>query len=464
MKLRFPRSWLPSARLWRPGRPGLSAPLSRRSVLRGVARGSLVAVGLPPLQAMFDAGGTAYACDGVLPVRFGLWFWGNGNIPDRWTPTGTGSGDDWALSEQLAPLAAHKAKLCIPTGLACKLPNTSPHGSGVAGILTATPRSEFGSESIIGGPSIDQVIADGIGGDTIYRSVQTAASDCAGESWNGPNSRNPAETDPYAFYARLFGDTFVEPGGDGTVDPRLGLRRSVLDAVMDDLAALDARVGAEDRARLDQHLTGVRELELRLARLEEDPPDLESCSRPSEPTGDFGDVEGRAQVRTRNRVMSELLAMAFACDQTRVAAHFLTQPVSDVLFPDTSSGHHDLTHNEGGGQPQVHAITVQVMECLADTLSILDAIPEGDGTLLDNMVLFATSEISLGQVHSIEEMPVVLGGSACGFLKQDHHYRSLSDENVTKLLISLQQAVGMSVVDFGEGPAAASGGLTDLEA
>lgn len=460
MKPRFPRFWLPAARDWRPARTALS----RRAVLRGVARGSLVAVSLPPLQAMFNAGGTAYACDGVLPVRFGLWFWGNGNRPDRWIPGSTGDGDAWALSEQLAPLAAHKAKLCVPTGLDCKLDNTSPHGSGLAGILTAVPRSQSGPDSTLGGPTIDQVIAQGIGGDTIYRSIQTAASNTSGESWNSPNSRNPAETDPYAVYARMFGDTFVEPGADGEVDPRLGLRRSVLDAVMDDISVLNDRVGAEDRARLDQHLTGVRELELRLARLEEDPPDLESCTRAEAPVGDFGDVDGRAQVRLRNQVMSELIAMSFACDQTRVAAHFVTAPVSDVLFPDTSSGHHDLTHNEGGDQPQVHDITLQLMDCLADTIAILDAIPEGDGTLLDNMVLFATSEVSLAQTHSIQDMPVVLAGSACGYLKQDHHYRSLSGENVTKLLITLQQAVGMSVADFGDGAAAATGGLSDLEA
>ncbi|HCH66936.1 MAG TPA: hypothetical protein DFR83_29305, partial [Deltaproteobacteria bacterium] len=242
------RFWLPAARTWNPSR----GALSRRSVLRGVARGAAVAIGLPPLQAMFDGNGAAYACDGILPVRFGLWFWGNGNLPDRWVPDETGDGDAWALSEQLAPLAAHKSKLLIPTGLDCKLDNTSPHGSGLAGILTGVPRVSFG----IGGPTIDQVIAQGIGGDTIYRSIQTAASDTSGESWNGPNSRNPAETDPYAFYARMFGDTFVAPGEDATVDPRLGLRRSVLDAVMGDISALNSRVGAEDRARLEQHLTG----------------------------------------------------------------------------------------------------------------------------------------------------------------------------------------------------------------
>lgn len=456
-----PKPWLPMwARDWRPR----SGALSRRALLRGTARGAAVSLALPPLQAMFDAGGTAYACDGVLPVRFLLWMWGNGNLPSRWTPDGEGVGDAWSLSDQLAPLAAHKSKLCIPTGLACKVPNLSPHGSGLAAILTGMAAPEESTGARVAGPTIDQVIAQAVGGDTIYRSLQTAASDISGDSWNSPDSRNPAETDVYAFYGRLFGDTFVEPGEDGVVDPRLGLRRSVLDAVMDDLASLEARVGSEDRARLDQHLTGVRELELRLARLEEDPPDLEACSRPEAPTGDFTDVEGRAQVRLRNQVMSELLAMAFACDQSRVAAHFVTQGVSNVLFPGATSGHHELTHNEATPQPQVHDITVQLMECLADTIGILDSIPEGDGTVLDHMVLCATSEVSLGQTHSIEEMPVVLAGSACGYFKQDVHVRYLSDESATGLLIGLQRAMGMSVAEFGVGDARARDSLLELEA
>ena len=448
------------ARDWRPGR---GAPLSRRAVLGGLARGAVVTVALPPLAAMFNANGTAYACDGVLPRRFGLWFWGNGNRPERWTPTGTGSGDAWQLSPELAPLAAVKPYLCVVTGMACKVPNVSPHGSGAGAILSAAALQSTGGDETFAAPSIDQVIAGYIGGDSIYRSVQTGATDCSGRSYNGPNSRNPPENDPYAYYARLFGDTFVTPGEGGVVDPRLGLRRSALDAVMGDLAQLSARLGSEDRDRLDQHLTGVRELEQRLARLEENPPNLESCTQPPQPKGDFGNIDGRVQAAERNRVMSELLAMTLACDQSRVFAHFFSDPVSDALYPDASSGHHDLTHNEGGDQPGVDAITTSIMGCLAETLDILASVPEGDGVLLDNCAILATSEVSLGQTHSIEEMPIIIAGSCCGFFKQDHHYRSLSKDNATRVLVSLQRAFDINPGTFGLADAATDQPLSDIE-
>lgn len=444
---------------WRPGQP-----LSRRALLGGVARGAVVTLALPPLAAMFNAGGTAYACDGVLPRRFGLWFWGNGNIPDRWTPTNTGDGDAWELSEQLAPLAALKHRLCVVTGLKSLLTNTVPHTSGAAGMLTATPLQSTGDDNTYGAATIDQVIAAAIGGSNIYRSVQTAASDCSGQSYNGPNSRNPPETDPYAFYERIFGETFIEPGKKGVVNPSLGLRRSALDAVMGDISRLNARLGTADKARLEQHLDGVRELEQRLAILEENPPNLEACERALAPSADFSDLLGRPQIEARNEAMSTMLAMALACDQTRVFAHFTHDPVSNLLFEEASSGHHDLTHNEGGDQPEVNAITLRLMEMLATTLQKLEDIEEGDGTLLQNCAVLACTEVSLAQTHAVDELPVVLAGGACGYFKQDHHYRSYGGENVTRLLISLQRSMEMNVSSFGSDAAADDEGLSGIEA
>jgi len=385
-------------------------------------------------------------------------------LPDRWTPTGEGDGDAWQLSKQLAPLAAVKSRICVVSGLAVKVPNIVPHGSGCAGILSAADLQSTGDDDTFSAPSIDQVIAAQVGSSSIYRSIQVGASDCTGRSYNGPNSIKPAETDPFAFYERIFGDNFIEPGKGGKPDPRLGLRRSVLDAVMDDIDRLDQRLGKDDKARLEQHLEGVRELEQRLAILQEDPPDLAACERLDALTGDYADVDGRPQLSARSRIMSDMLAMTLACDQTCVFGHTLTDPVSDVLFPDASEGHHSLTHNEGGDQPEVNAIVIQIMEELAYTIAALDRIEEGDGTLLDSRAVLATSEVSLGQTHSIEEMPVILAGSACGYLKQDHHYRSSSGDNATKLLISLQRAMGMSVGSFGSGDAQASESLSGIEA
>jgi len=437
--------------------------LDRRAVLRGLLGGGAVSVALPPLEAMFDVSGRAYACDGVIPKRFGVFFWGNGNRPERWLPAGEGS--DWQLSEQLAPLAAVQHKITVVSGMAVKVDNIEPHWSGCAGLLCGVPWiEEKGEDGTFGGPTIDQIIAAEIGGETLYRSIQVGATSCDGVSFNGPFSRNPPETDPFAYYERLFGDTFREPGEEGVIDPAWGLRRSALDAVMDQITDLQARLGAADRARLDQHLEGVRELEQRLATLEEDPPNLESCARPQSPSGDYGDVDGRAQIPARSRIMADMMAMTLACDQTRVFGFYLTDPLTNVLFSEASAGHHDLTHDESGDQPEVNQITLECVTEFAYLLEALDAVPEGDGTLLDNCAILGTSEVSEGQTHSIEHMPIVIAGGGCGALRAGLHYRSDTLENSNKVMLSLVRAMDITASSFGEGEGYTDVGLGDIEA
>lgn len=431
--------------------------MNRRMVLRGVLSGVAVTVGLPWLEA------TARAASGAFPKRFGLFFWGNGNLPARWNPTGTGSSAAWSLSDQLAPLASHKAKLLVVSGTRVLVPNEVPHGSGAAGILSGAPLSSAEDDATFQAPTIDQVIAAQIGGSTLYRSIESAVSvHTSGRSYNGPNSRNPPEPSPFALYERLFGASFREPG-EPLLDPSIGLRRSVLDAVMGQIAEVQAKVGAADRVRLEQHFDGVRSLELRLAKLEEDPPALEACVRPVAPELEYPDIDGRPQLTVVNGLMSELLAMSLACDQTRVFSHWFSDPVNNLLFRGASAGHHDLTHNEPGEQPECHAITVQCMEAFGQLLDALDAIPEGDETLLDHCAVLGVSEVSLGQTHSLEDMPIVIGGSACGALKQDHHHRSAGGENASNVLLSLMRALDLNVPSFGAEEAFTDQSLTAIE-
>lgn len=437
--------------------------LDRRSVLRGLLGGVAVSLALPPLEAMMNANGTAYGAESAFPARFGLFFWGNGMLPDRWVPSQTGAGADWSLSHQLQPLAPMKHKLSVVSGMQVRVPNIVPHGSGAAGILTAAALSLSGGQEVFQLPTIDQVVAQQLPDVTAFRSVQTAASNCNGRSYNGPNSRNPAETSPIAFYERLFGPTFREPGGEALVDPRLGLRRSVLDAVVADIYALEQRVSAADKARLDQHLTGVRAIEQRLARLQDDPPDLAACTRPLAPESAYPDVAGRPAVAERNAVMAELLAMALACDQTRVFAHFIHDPVSDMLFDGATAGHHVLTHNEADPQPEVDAITLRCVAMYNALLQALDRVEEGDGTLLDHCAVLGTSEISLGRTHSLNDMPILIGGGCNGRLKVDQHYRSPGSENATRVLLSLIRAVGVNQAALGLDDARDTSGLSAIE-
>ena len=433
---------------------------NRRSLLRGLMGGSLVTVGLPALE-IFGGRRANATCDNGFPRRFGVFFWGNGNRPEHWTPTG--EGDDWSLSTALEALAPIKDKVTPVSGMSIKVENISPHWSGAAGLLTGSQILGDDDDWTVALPTIDQVIASEIGGETIYRSIQLGIDSENCFSFTGSNAQNFAETDPFTFYERIFGSTFLSPGEEGSVDPSLGYRRSVLDAVMSDIDALNSNLGSADRQRLEQHLDGIRELELRLARLQEDPPDLASCSRPLSPEKDYPDIDGRPQLSARSRAMSDLMAMALACDQTRVFTFQFTKPLTNALFTDASDGHHNLTHNEGGDQPEVHDITLEIVDEFAYLLGALDAIPEGDGTLLDNCIVLGCSETSEGRTHSLDEIPLVIAGGGCGRITTGYHHRSHTGDNVGKVMLSVLRAMDVPAASWGAGDSMVEEGLTAIE-
>lgn len=434
--------------------------IGRRGFLRGVARGALVTLALPWLELF--AGKRAHAsemCDDGFPKRLIVWFWGNGNRPERWTPTGEGR--DYALSEELAPLAAFQDRLTVVSGYSVKVDNISPHWSGASGLLTGQQVQGDDDDWTAAGPTVDQVVADAIGGSTVYRSMQVGVQSDEVFSYAGPNAPNYGETDPYTLYDRLFGESFREPGSDAPPDPKLGYRRRVLDAVMEDVRALRAELGAEDRVRLEQHLEGVAALEDRLRALQEDPPDLAACVRADAPDESYPDIDGRPQIQAIHAAMSQLVAMALACDQTRVVALQITRPLNNALFPDATDGHHNLTHNEPGDQPEVDTIASYLMGCLADLLGALDGIPEGDGTLLDHTVVLACSETSEGKTHSLDEMPILLAGGGCGSLVAGEHVRSYTQQDAAGVTLSVMRAMGATVASWGEN--AVTDGASEIE-
>lgn len=438
--------------------------LTRRTLLRGMLAGSTVAVGLPMLEMFVDGRGAALANGDAFPPRFGLFFWGNGVIPDKWNPTGTGAGDAWQLSEQLAPLADLKDLVTVVSGTEVKTANKIPHTSGAAGILSGAELLIEGEDiETFASPSIDQIIAADIGDQTRFGSLEFGARPRAGLSYNGPNNKNPFESSPYLFFERVFGAGFRAPGETTEVDPSLGLRRSVLDAITDDIADARKGVGAVDSARLDQHFEGIRALELRLARLEEDPPQRAACARPDAPLESYPDVDGRPQIKEINRAMCDTLAMALACDQTRVFSNVITFPVSNELFVGASAGHHRLTHDEPGDQPQVNQIVISLIEEYAYLLSALRAIPEGEGTLLDNCVVLGTTDVAYGRTHTLSDFPLVYGGSAGGRLRTGMHYRSEVRENSSTFMLSLIRAAGVRAESFGLGEGRVTDGLSEIE-
>ena len=434
--------------------------LSRRTLLKGVLGGATVTIGLPLFECFVNSNGTALASGSGFPKRFGLFFWGNGNLPDRWVPSETG--EVWTLSDQLAPLAPVQHLINVVSGLDVYVPNIYPHTSGAAGILSGGLVDNRGGSETFERPTIDQIIASEIGSDTRFRSIEVGAQPSEGLSYNGPYSKNPIETSPYALFERLFGAGFYAPGDEPILDPTIGLRRSVLDVVMGDANRLNGQLGAADRIRLEQYLDGIRALEFQLAKLEEDPPNLAACSKPEQPNESFPDIDGRPQLSAIHRAIVDVMVMALACDQTRVFSDCFTYPINNVLFPGATAGHHQLTHDEPGDQPEVHSIVLQVMDEFRYLVEQLNSVPEGEGTLLGNCAILGTTDVSEGRTHSLEDFPILTAGSAGGVLRQGYHYRSPTGENASTLMMSLLQAMGLSVAEFGAEDAKATSPLSAI--
>lgn len=432
--------------------------LSRRTVLRGMLHGAAISVALPPLEAMLGSTGKAFADGSGFPKRFGLFMWGNGVVPDNWVPATTGT--DYALSQILAPLASVQGDIAVLTGLGVQTANVEPHMSGAAGILSGAPLIQTTDLTFML-PSIDQVIANAIGGTTRFKSLEFGVDPGSGLSYNGPDDQNPPESNPQNFFNTLFVEGFTPPGTNPIPDPMLGIRKSILDVVIDDAQSLSRKLGPMDRARLDQHLTGIRQLEMQIANTAA--PSLASCMVPGMPMV-YPPVDGRPQISAINRSFIDIAVLALACDQTRVLSNFITYPVDNILFPGAPEGHHQLTHDELGEQPMVTAIMVQIITELAYYINALKSIPEGDETLLDHMVLFATTDCSFGRTHSLNEYPIVLAGTASGALQTGFHYRSETGENTSEVLLSLVNAMDIPAASFGSGAGLATNGLAAIEA
>ncbi len=455
--------------------------LNRRTVLRGALGGVGISVGLPPLEAMFNANGTAYAqSNTAIPKRLGLFFWGNGVKLDRWVPSTTGAG--WTPSPSLQPFATAGVKdyVNVVTGMNIKSGNERGHHSGLTGIMSgaaliAEPHPNSNYVSTYSQPSIDQVAAGVIGTTTRFKSLEVGVSkkvvDGEGTtlhylSHNGPDSFNPPEYNPVNVFNRLFGTDFVPPmGGTPVVDVTKTLRKSVLDAVLADMNTLKGRVGATDKIRLDSHMNNVRSLENRLVSATPTlPPGSTACVRPAQPTKPS--TSGGEPIKATNKAMSDLIAMALACDQTRVFSVMFTGSVGYTVFSDIgiTTGHHDLTHDEPGDQPQVQASTVYTMEQFAVLLAALKAIPEGAGNLLDSCAILASSDTADGRDHSITNYPILVAGSAGGKLKfPSVHYKS-NGENTTMVLLSILRSVGLSLTEFGTGGGRVTASCTAIEA
>jgi hypothetical protein len=435
--------------------------LPRRTFLRGLAG---ISLSLPALDAMLNNHGTALAQGEPLPKRFGVWFWGNGVRLDRWNPTGTGA--NWQLSPALQPLAPVKEYLNVVSNYEVHAAGPRGHHGGEAGMLSGVefiplehPNSNYSSK--FGGPSIDQLLVNDLHPEKPALAVGVSKRVVTSEgptlnfiSHRGPDNPIAPEYSPAQLFTRLFG-SFTPPDVN---DPRQALRTSVLDAVRDETRALQGRLGANDRQRLESHLTAISELRARILALP--PVQTGSCQIPDAVTDTNNDVGGRERLRDVNAVMSDLVVLAFACDVARSASVMFTGSVGFTVFhdvPGVTSGHHDITH-EGGANAQdlVHATTVYTMERFGELLVRLKNTPEGASNLLDQSLFMATSDCAEGLSHSNADYPIVLAGRARGAMRfPGVHVRGTTTfglrKNTNDVLVTILRAMGSPRGSIGNG-------------
>lgn len=433
--------------------------MDRRTVLRGLLGGSAVAVGLPALEIMLNDRGDALATGLALPERFGVWFWGNGCRPEQWTPTGSGP---WTPSVELAPLADLVPHVSVVTG--CEMKTSDyPHHGGMTGIMTGQHYHQLGTtrDTIVttfARQSVDQDAADWFDGRAPFRSIEVGVTTFRGTdegstfqhlSHNGPNNPNPSEYSPSALYRRLFA---------APADPQLDLaRQSVLDVVTDQATRLKKRLGARDVERVDQHLESIRALEQRLAS------GTNACTPGYEPQ-DVPDLYGLEQIAEKNLVMSQVLALALACDLTRSFSVQFSTCGSGVIFWEVGAvdGLHTVCHTEGLPQPTVHAATIVTMEQLATFLRTLRDTPEGSGNLLDRSSILCTTELADGWLHTIQEYPILVAGHGNGRLRGGVHYRSTSGRNTSDAVLTALHGAGVMLPTWGVDEGQTSSTITEL--
>ena len=449
----------------------MSLPIDRRSFLRGMLNGAAVCVGLPFLDRFLNGNGTAFADGARLPVRFGSYFWGLGltDTPTggtRWVPSKTGR--DYEIMPELESLKPVKDKVSVFSGFRAigdGRPNLV-HWSGHASILSGVAPATTGR---FDGPSFDTRIADAIGTSTRFKVIDIDASmsrQPVSYSTRTGNTFATPETTPLALYTRLFGAGFQDPNSDDwKPDPSIMLRQSVLSAIKDQRQALMAGVGKADQIKLDQYFTSLRDMENQLSIQLQKPEKCAACAPPAAPkeTPRSASVDA---VRANTRAMARLLAMGLACNQTRVFNFVHTSGTSETYIAGQSKIYHQITHDEPidaklGYQPETSKLASLVMEALGDFLVELDAIKEGEGTVLDNSLIMAFSDTGYAKIHSIENIPMFLAGRAGGRHKAGQHIHS-TGESVTRVSLTAMQLMGAPVGEFGSGTMKTARPITEV--
>jgi uncharacterized protein DUF1552 len=439
---------------------------SRRYFLRGLG----ACIALPAFESLIPANlmaanslpsGLAVTPAGA-PLRTAFVYFPNGAIPSAWWPGDTA---DFQLQRTLQPLESSKQHLQILSGLEHLNAMPGKDGGGdharANGTFLTGVRLKKSATEIRAGISIDQVIAKEIGHLTRLPSLeltcdstrQSSGCDsgysCAYQyniSWSSPTTPMAPEANPRLAFERLFGSGNAGERLENLKRRRME-QRSILDFIMEDAHQMQRRLGTHDNEKLDQYLTGVREVEIRIQKAEQ-------LGDPRDPM-----VETPAGIPTRYsehvQFMYDLLLLAFQGDCTRVATLLLAHDGSNRSFAEIGvpEGHHDLSHhfeNESKIK-KVAEIDLWYVKQFASFLKKLDEVKDADGTsLLHNSMILYGSGNADGNHHTHTNLPIILAGSAGGTLKPGRYVKQGS-KPTTNLFLSMADRLGLQGVErFGD--------------
>ena len=418
--------------------------LSRRAVLRGAG----VTVALPWLESLQAAI--------APPKRFAVMFMGTGVNEDHWWAKG--SGETMELSKSLQPLEPVKKKINVIDGLFMKpLTGQGIHPAQTGSLLSGAKIQR--GPILRSGKTLDQLIADRIGQDTAQPSMVLACEQpltgyhetnfsmaySSHISWESTDSPAPTEVYPSLAFDNLFENR--------------GLLRnaSILDRVRDRAESLSQKVSATDKAKIDEYLTSVREVERRVERMRVDKSkadeDAKGKNRPAwtmeRPANGLPE-----DLRDHARLMCDLVAIGFQTDRTRVASIILANDVSAQIYPflQVREGHHSASHNNlSDGYERITRFHLSQLAYLA---SKLDAMPEGSGTVLDNSCLMFLSNMWVGRTHDNTRVPLVIAGGLGGTLETGRalDYLGAGDDNrkLCSLYLSIMDRMGVKLDRFGD--------------
>ncbi|NKF22323.1 DUF1552 domain-containing protein [Solimonas marina] len=428
--------------------------LSRRHVLRGILNGGVVAVALPVLDCLLDDNGKAWASTGeALPVRFGTWFWGLGATNRIFVPEKVGAG--YEIPSQLAPVGRVQQHVNLITNLNAFRdgePNLCHYSGWIIGRTGKAPKSSAEQP----GETLDITVANQIGRTTRFRTLTASATGDFRNtvSYENANSPNPPEISPLEFYTRLFGADFQDPNAPTfTPNPRIMVRRSVLSGVLDEIKSMQKTVGAADRQRLDEYFTGLRHLEKQFDQQLTKPEPIAACHAPPVITQDPKMGVEVEQVEKRHRMLTDLMVMAVACDQTRVFNMAYSNAQANTVKEGYEKPHHTTTHEEpiDGAlhyQPQCAYFSSRAIEEWAYFVEAFSKIREGSGSLLDNMLIYANTDHGEARIHSLNNMVAFTAGRAGGRVKTGLHVDA-GATGVTRVGFTAMRAMGVDLPNWG---------------